>query len=157
MKLSLKIVLSETLFFFLEQNNILFSQTYFFKIPKNLITSAYFLPRQILKNIDMPQQKPLMLHWWNLLIESLKMIMWLTVWCYLVSDLSMAKQAMLFECPQHGFSSFRWRFHIKSLYSPQSLLVHELKFPVKKIFYSYKILYKPQPKGKCCLPMRQKS
>ena len=41
MKLSLKIVLSETLFFFLEQN-ILFSQTYFFKIPKNLITSAFF-------------------------------------------------------------------------------------------------------------------
>ena len=44
--------------FFIKQNidflswtkYILFSETYFFKIPKNLITSAYFLPRQILKN-----------------------------------------------------------------------------------------------------------
>ena len=30
----------------------------FFKIPKNLITSAFFLQRQILKNIDMSRQKP---------------------------------------------------------------------------------------------------
>ena len=71
MKSSLKIVLktkitfllSETLLFFLEQKYILFSETYFFKIPKNLITSAFFLARQILKNIDMPRQKPQMLHW----------------------------------------------------------------------------------------------
>ena len=50
MKSSLKIVwktkitflLSETLLFFLEQKYILFSETYFFKIPKNLITSAFF-------------------------------------------------------------------------------------------------------------------
>ena len=71
MKSSLKIVLktkitfllSETLLFFLEQKYILFLETYFFKIPKNLITSAFFLPRQILKNIDMPRQKPQMLHW----------------------------------------------------------------------------------------------
>ena len=71
MKSSLKIVLktkitfllSETLLFFLEQKYILFSETYFFKNPKNLITSAFFLARQILKNIDMPRQKPQMLHW----------------------------------------------------------------------------------------------
>ena len=58
MNSSLKIVwkkkttflLSETLLFFLEQKYISFSETYFFKIPKNLITSAFFLPRQILKN-----------------------------------------------------------------------------------------------------------
>ena len=64
----------------------------FFKIPKNLITSVFFLPRQILKNIDMPRQKPLMLHWWNLLIESLKMIMWLTAQCFSASDLNVTKQ-----------------------------------------------------------------
>ena len=34
----------------------IFSEAYFFKIPKDLITSAFFLPRQILKNIDMPRQ-----------------------------------------------------------------------------------------------------
>ena len=35
-------LLSETLLFFLEQKYILFSEKYFFKIPKNLITSAFF-------------------------------------------------------------------------------------------------------------------
>ena len=34
--------LSETLLFSLEQEYILFLETYFFKIPKNLITSAFF-------------------------------------------------------------------------------------------------------------------
>ena len=66
MKSSLKILwktkiiflLSEALLFFLEQKYILFSETYFFEIPKNLITSAIFLLMQILKNIDMPRQKP---------------------------------------------------------------------------------------------------
>ena len=33
---------SETLFFFFKQKCILFLETYFFKIPKNLITSAFF-------------------------------------------------------------------------------------------------------------------
>ena len=36
--------LSETLLFFLEQKYILFSETYVFKIPKNLITSTFFCP-----------------------------------------------------------------------------------------------------------------
>ena len=65
MKSSLRIVfktkiifLFKTLLSFLEQKYILFSETYFFKIPKNLITSAFFLLTQILKNIDMPWQKP---------------------------------------------------------------------------------------------------
>ena len=53
----------ETLLFFLEQKFILFSEKYFFTIPTNLITSAFFLPRQIIKNIDMPRQKPQMLLW----------------------------------------------------------------------------------------------
>ena len=50
MKSSLKIVrktkitflLSETLLFFLEQKYILLSETYFFNIPQNLTTSAFF-------------------------------------------------------------------------------------------------------------------
>ena len=55
----------------------------------------------------------------------------------------MAKQAMLFDSRQNGFLSFGWRLQIKIHYS-QSLLVYELKFPVKRIyiiFHSYKILY----------------
>ena len=38
--------------------NILFLETHFFKIPKNLIGSAFFLLRQMLKIIGMPWQKP---------------------------------------------------------------------------------------------------
>ena len=81
----------------------------------------------------MPLQMSQMLHWQDLLIESWKMIMWLIVPCFSVSDLNMAKQAMLFDSPQHGFQPFGWRLQIKSLCLPQSLLVYELKFPVKKI------------------------
>ena len=70
MKSGLKIVwktkkaflLSEILLFFLEQKYILFSETYFFKIPRNLIISAFFLLRQILKNTDIPLQQPQILH-----------------------------------------------------------------------------------------------
>ena len=122
-----------------------------FKIPKNLITSAFFffffLPRQILKNTDMVRQKPQMLHWWNVMIESLKMIIWLIVRFFSVSDLNMAKQAMLFDSPRHGFWFFSWRMQIKSLYSPQSLLVHELKFSVKKtqLFAVTKFCIYPTP------------
>ena len=45
----------------------------------------------------------------------------------------MAKQAMLFDTPQHDFQSLSWMLQIKSLYLPQSLLVYESKFPIKKI------------------------
>ena len=45
-------------FSFLNKNYFLFLEKHFFKIPKNLIASAFFLPRQMPKNIDMPQQKP---------------------------------------------------------------------------------------------------
>ena len=52
----------------------------------------------------MPWQKPQMFHWLNLLIESLKMIMWfINCVMFFVSVLNMAKQAMLFDSPQHGF------------------------------------------------------
>ena len=33
------------------------SKSFFFMSPKNSIASAFFLPRQIQKNIDMPRQK----------------------------------------------------------------------------------------------------
>ena len=38
-----------------------------------------------------------------LMIESLKMIKWLIVQCFSVSDLNMTKQGMLFDSPQRGF------------------------------------------------------
>ena len=41
----------KTLLFLFEQKYILFLEAYFLKIPKNLITSAFFLSRQIPKNI----------------------------------------------------------------------------------------------------------
>ena len=47
--------------FFIKRNIFLNKNTlemYFFKIRKNLIVSAFHLPRQILKNIDIPRQKP---------------------------------------------------------------------------------------------------
>ena len=53
--------------FFIKRKIFLFkTKIYFFyslrsifvKISKNLIASAFFLPRQILQNIDMPRQKP---------------------------------------------------------------------------------------------------
>ena len=40
--IKLTLLLSETLLFFLERKYILFSETYFFNIPKTLITSAFF-------------------------------------------------------------------------------------------------------------------
>ena len=58
-----KKLLSEKLLFFPEQKYILFLETYFSKTPRNLITSVFLLPRQTLKDIGMPWQKPQMLHW----------------------------------------------------------------------------------------------
>ena len=55
----------------------------------------------------------------------------------------MVKQAMLFDSP-HGFYLFDWRLQVKSLYS-QSLLVHELKLPVKKNNFSRLQNSVPQP------------
>ena len=57
--------------FFIQQNIAFFLTkicfilgTCFFKIPKNLITSAFFFFTEAdTKNIDMPRQKPQMLHW----------------------------------------------------------------------------------------------
>ena len=47
--------------FFLKQKYIFsysWLEKYFFKISKNSVASAFFLPRQMLKNIDMPRQNP---------------------------------------------------------------------------------------------------
>ena len=67
-KTKITFLLSKTLLFFFKQKYIFFLETYFFKIPKNLIASAivFFFS----------------------LIESLKMIMWLIVRCFSVSDTS---------------------------------------------------------------------
>ena len=68
--------IKQNIAFFFKQKYILFLETYFYKIPKNLIAPAiflflfcFFLLRQIVKNIDMPRQKPRMLDWQNLLTE----------------------------------------------------------------------------------------
>ena len=67
-KSSLKIVWKTEKYFFIKQDislffkqkNIffLFLEKYFFQISKNSVASAFFLPRQILKNIDMPRIDP---------------------------------------------------------------------------------------------------
>ena len=43
--------------FFKQKYIFLFLETYIFKISKNLIALTFFLPREILKRIDMPQPK----------------------------------------------------------------------------------------------------
>ena len=58
--------INQNIAFLFKQKHVLYMETYFFKIPKKLLTSAFFfffyflffLPRQILKDIDMPRQKP---------------------------------------------------------------------------------------------------
>ena len=68
-KLEITFLFSKTFLFFLKQDIkyikyrkyfFLFGKRFFFwqKISKNSITWAFPLSRQILKNIDMPQQKP---------------------------------------------------------------------------------------------------
>ena len=49
-------------YFFIKQNISFFLNQSLFILGKVLTASAFFLPRQILKNIDMPRQKP-----WHLL------------------------------------------------------------------------------------------
>ena len=43
---------------FLENQFFFICGNIFLMSPKNSIASAFFLPRQILKSIDMPRQKP---------------------------------------------------------------------------------------------------
>ena len=142
MKSSLKIVwktkitflLSETLLFFFEENCILFSETYFFKIPKNLITSAFFFAEADTKKHRYASAK-----------ASNAALVKLTDW--IIKNDHVINCAMFFcKWFNHGQTSnviwpsttwlliFRLRLQTKSLYSPQSLLIiYELEFPVKKI------------------------
>ena len=64
--------IKQNIAFFFKQKYILFLETYFYKIPKNLIAPAIFLFLFcffLLRQIDMPRQKPRMLDWQNLLTE----------------------------------------------------------------------------------------
>ena len=57
-KTKITFLLSETLLLFFKQKYNLFLETYFFKIPKNLIALAFFfLARQILKKHKYPSAK----------------------------------------------------------------------------------------------------
>ena len=49
--------------FSFSNKNIFYFWRHFFKIPKNLITSAFFFAEADTKNIDVPRQKSQMLHW----------------------------------------------------------------------------------------------
>ena len=63
MKSNLKILeMFETLLFLFKAKIYFILRDAFFKIPKNLIL-AIFLPRHILKNVDMPRQISRMLYW----------------------------------------------------------------------------------------------
>ena len=110
MKSSLKIMwktkitflLSETLFFFLEQKIYFILGDIFFKIPKNLITLVSFLAEADTKRhryVLAKASNTAMVKLTDWIIKNDHVI----VWCFSVSDLNMAKQAMLFGSPQHGF------------------------------------------------------
>ena len=64
-----------------KQKYILFLKL-FFKISKNLIASAFFLPRQILKIIDIPWQKP-----WHLPTAEASLMLsgWSRILCFKLS------------------------------------------------------------------------
>ena len=108
MKSSLKIVwktkitflLSETLLFFLEQKYILFLETYFFKIPKNLITSAFFFAEADTKKHRYASAKASNAALVKLADWIIKNDHGLIMQCFSVSDLKIANQAMLFDSPQ---------------------------------------------------------
>ena len=53
MKDKINFFIKQNISFLFKQKCILVLETYFFKIPKNLIALAFFLLRQILKTIDM--------------------------------------------------------------------------------------------------------
>ena len=124
-KTKITFLLSETLLFFLEQKYILFLQTYFFKISKNLIASISFSEADTKK------------HSYALAKASNAALVKFNGWiikndhvincCFSVSHKN-DRTSKVIWLSTHGFQSFSLRLQIKSLYS-QSLLVHELKFP----------------------------
>ena len=73
-----------------------------FKITKNLVTSAFVF----FTEGDTKKHRYALAKASNaalVKLELLKMVMWLIVRCFSVSDLIIAKQAMLFDSLQHGF------------------------------------------------------
>ena len=98
-----KFLLSETLLFFLEQKYILFLETYFSKTPKNLITSVISFGEADTKRHRYALAKAsnaALVKRTDWIIKNDRVI----VWCFSVSDLNMAKQAILFDSPRHGFN-----------------------------------------------------
>ena len=96
--------------FFIKWNIVFFSWTkiyfilgdIFFKIPKNLITLVSFLAEADTKRhryVLAKASNTAMVKLTDWIIKNDHVI----VWCFSVSDLNMAKQAMLFDPPQHGF------------------------------------------------------
>ena len=77
MKDKINFYISRTFIFFFKQKYILFLGDIFFQIPKNLIASAFYLPRLILKNIDMPR---------HLLIAKMNFKCWFVVKTYLALE-----------------------------------------------------------------------
>ena len=141
MKSSLKIVwktkitflLSEALLFFLKQKCVLFLETYFCNSYEFNYLSIFFAEADT-KNNDMPRQKPQ-------IIALVKLTDWIIKNDHVIN-------CEMFFCKwlKHGQTSnviwlsttwlliFRLEgLQIKSLYSPQSLLVYEFKFAVKNI------------------------
>ena len=62
-KMKITFLLSETLLFFFKRKYILFLETYFFKIPKNLIASAFFFAEADTKKHRYASAKARILHW----------------------------------------------------------------------------------------------
>ena len=94
---------SETLHFFPEQKYILFSEIYFFKIPKNLITSLFFFAKAHTKKYRYALAKASNAALVKLIDWIIKNDHVINCAMFSVSDLNMAKQAMLFDSPQHDF------------------------------------------------------
>ena len=84
------ILLSETLLYFLEPKYNLLSETYYFKIPKNLITSTFFAEKDTLKYRYASAKAS----------NAAQMI---NCAMFLCKYLKVANQTMLFDSPRHGF------------------------------------------------------
>ena len=133
MKSSLKIVWKTKIIFLLIEKLLFFFKQKYILFLGASIASAFFLPEADAKKHRYASANAL-------LIESLKMIMWLIVRCFSISD----KNGQITNVIWLSTTSFGWKLQMKSPYS-KSLLVHELEFPVKNmIFHGYRTVY-PTP------------
>ena len=159
-KTKITFLLSETLLFFFEQKFILFSETYFFKIPKNLISSTFFfteadtkkhiyasakasnaalvkLTDWIIKNDHVINCAMFFCKWFK--HGQTSNVIWLSTTWLLIFRLEVANKMPLFTKPDSAW--------IESI-SQKNI-----------IFHSCKILYPNWDcyQRKCCLLMSQKS